>query len=172
MCSANCSIICYVDDTTIITAQDNTEQGLQKVQEILDTIYQIIIELGLELNPIKFQYMKIHDKKVKPVKGDKKIEDIVNENKRIEKEQFKLWQKEEDAKRNQEMRNLEIRDQQRQAPRAERQLYPRIEPNINEIIEDQVNRRFQKLLDTQQQIENHIKIQNIDVDTSPRKDNN
>ena len=68
--SANCSIICYVDDTTIITVQDNTEQGLQKVQEILDTIYQITIELGLELNPIKFQYMKIHDKKVKPVKGD------------------------------------------------------------------------------------------------------
>ena len=78
---------------------------------------------------------------------------------------------EEDAKRNQEMRNLDIRDQQRQAPRAERQLYPRIEPNINEIIEDQVNKRFQRLLDTQQQIENHIKIQNIDVDTSPRKDN-
>ena len=101
----------------------------------------------------------------------KKIETIVNERKQIEKEQFKMWQIEEDAKRNQEMRNLDIRDQQRQAPRAERQLYPRIEPNINEIIEDQVNKRFQRLLDTQQQIENHIRIQNIDVDTSPRKDN-
>ena len=101
----------------------------------------------------------------------RKIETIVNERKQIEKEQFKMWQIEEDAKRNQEMRNLDIRDQQRQAPRAERQLYPRIEPNINEIIEDQVNKRFQRLLDTQQQIENHIRIQNIDVDTSPRKDN-
>ena len=102
----------------------------------------------------------------------KKIESVVNEQKQIEKEQFKMWQIEEEAKRNQEQRNQNMCNQQRQAPRQEIQLYPRLQPNINEIIEEQVDKRFQKLIDTQQQIENHIRIQNIDVDTSPRKDNN
>lgn len=60
----------YVDDATIIKVQDNTTQRIQKVQEILDKIYKISKELGLELNPIKFQYMKICDEKVKPVEGD------------------------------------------------------------------------------------------------------
>ena len=102
----------------------------------------------------------------------KKIESVVNEQKQIEKEQFKMWQIEEEAKRNQEQRNQNMCNQERQAPRQEIQLYPRLQPNINEIIEEQVDKRFQRLIDTQQQIENHIRIQNIDVDTSPRKDNN